>query len=133
MLDWFAQLGGFESLLLGSLSGSLLAAGLTAFLLRRLQKPARDEAVRLRKSLRVTQVQLDQARKNAEALEIEVLEWRRRSALRQNGRQTVNSRFASSKPVEPDAWVIGALLGTDPGAVAGRDFADTQIMPSAAH
>jgi|GEM_PF-5920226 len=133
MWDLFAQLGGVQALLVGCVSGSLLAAGLTAFLLRRLQKPARDEAVRLRKTLRVTQVQLDQARKNAEALEVEVLEWRRRSALRQNSRQTVNSRFASSKPAEPDAWVIGALLGNDPGTPPGRDFADTQILPATAH
>lgn len=130
MLDLLNNLGAFNSLALGLALGALLAALLTATWLQRRQQAAKDEATRLKRSLRHTQVQLDQARKNAEALEVEVLEWRRRSSLRST-RASSNSRFVSSAPPQAEAWVLGALLDGDGDRASG--FADTQILPGAAH
>lgn len=130
MQDTLINLGAINSLALGMALGAVLAALLTVLGLQRRQQASKDEAMRLKRSLRHTQVQLDQARKNAEALEVEVLEWRRRSAMRST-RSSSNSRFVSSAPPQAEAWVIGALLDGDSGHASG--FADTQILPGAAH
>lgn len=130
MLDSLINLGAMNSLGLGLALGAVLAALITTLLWQRRRKLGQDEAQRLRRSLRHTQVQLDQARKNAEALEVEVLEWRRRSSMRST-RSSSNSRFVSSTPPQAEAWVIGALL--DGGDDQPKGFADTQILPGAAH
>jgi hypothetical protein len=125
-------LGAIEALGLGLAAGTLVAGGLSVWLMQRLQRPARDEAHKMRRSLRHTQVQLDQARKNVEALQVEVLEWRRRSSLRQQSRSAGSSRFVSSTPAaEPDAWVLGTLLDGDSELRSG--FADTQILQGSTH
>ncbi len=130
MLDSLLNLATANGLVTGLALGTVLASLGTAALMQHRQHKHRDEAMRLKRSLRHAQVQLDQARKNAEALEVEVLEWRRRSVMRST-RNSSNSRFAASAPPQPEAWVIGALLDGDSGQ--GSGFADTQIMPAAAH
>ncbi len=131
MVELLTNLDPVQSLLLGGLLGAvLMALGIWTWLHQQRQKRL-EETLRLKRSLRHTQVQLDQARKNAEALEVEVLEWRRRSALR-SPRGSGSSRFASQGAnSEPEAWVIGALL--DDGGRASSGFADTQILPAGAH
>lgn len=126
MLESLTYPGDLNSLVLGLTLGAVIAASLTALLMQRRHRTSRDESTRLKRSLRHTQVQLDQARKNAEALEVEVLEWRRRSSLRTT-RSAGSSRFAAAAPAQPEAWVIGALLDGDSGP---GEFAETQILPS---
>lgn len=133
MLQALIDLGTTASLSLGLGVGALLGALLTAMLLRGKNKPAEDEMAKLRSKLRTTQVKLDQARKNAEALEVECTEWRRRNSARQAARTAGNSRYVSSTPApEPEAWVIGALLEGDQLSRDGKTsgFADTQILPA---
>ncbi len=118
------------------LLGAALGAAACFMALRRQRVPAQEELAKLRRSLRNTQVKLDQARKNAEALEVEVTEWRRRNSQRQAARTAGNSRYVTSTPApEPDAWVIGALLEDDQpkaprGGTKPSGFADTQILPA---
>lgn len=133
MLQTLTELGVTATLSLGLGLGAVLGALLTAMLLRGRARPAEEEMAKLRSKLRSTQVKLDQARKNAEALEVECSEWRRRNSARQAARAAGNSRYASSSPApEPEAWVIGALLeGDGPNRDGKPAFADTQIL--AAH
>lgn len=129
MLDLFteATLAPAQAALVGAAAGVLLCAAGAWLLIKRHRLIARDETLKLRRSLRHAQMQLDQSRKSAEALAYELHEWRRRSAQRQP-REAGSSRFAAGAPKAPEAWVIGALLeGDDDRAPSG--FADTQILP----
>lgn len=133
MLQTLTELGTTGTLSAGFALGGLLGTLLTAWAMRRQGKPAEEEMAKMRSKLRSTQVKLDQARKNCEALEVEVTEWRRRNSARQAARAAGNSRYVSSTPApEPEAWVIGALLEGDKLSRDGKSsgFADTQILPA---
>lgn len=123
---------------LASPLASVLALGVGATLAllvqrsRSLNDRARQarELQKLRRSLQTTQVQLDQARQNVEALQEEVQGWRRRAAL--GGQVRSAARAMPAPPKATEDWVLAALLGADPRQERGeRGFADTQVMLTA--
>lgn len=125
MLHWGLPGG----LLLGFAAGAALAATTQHWLTRRQRERAKHEARKLGRSLHSAQVQLDQARKNVEALQEEVLGWRRRSALQS---QVRSSRALPAVPTPAaEDWVIAALLDGDRRAGQGEGFADTQVLQAA--
>jgi hypothetical protein len=131
MMNTLMELGLPGSMALAFAVGAVLSALSVHWLTRRLRDQQQREARKLHRSLNTAQVQLDQARKNVEALQEEVLGWRRRSAMSHNVR---NSRSLPPLPTPAaDDWIISALLDTDSRPSRIEGFADTQVMAPAAH
>ena len=137
MDELMTRFGATASLMLAFGLGSLISALLAAWALRQQRLAVRHGESRMRKTLRQTLTQLEHARSNAEALQIEVQGWRQRSALWQGSRHSAPPRAAVVEVVtptaEPDAWVLGTDWDDGPShqrQSPKRDFADTQVLPS---
>ena len=126
MWDMVWQWGLPGGLALGFAFGVGLAVIGMQWRTRRQRERERHEARKLHRSLHSTQVQLDQARKNIEALQEEVLGWRRRSALQSQVRSSRALPVATTPAAED--WVIAALLDGDARGGSQEGFADTQVL-----
>jgi uncharacterized protein YlxW (UPF0749 family) len=136
MDELMTRYGATASLLLAFAVGALVTALLAAMAMRQQRAGQRQGEGRIRKSLRVTLAQLDQARKEAEVLQVEVQGWRQRSAHWQGERraalQPKRAVELSAPASVPDAWVLGSDMQEPQRkrrVSPERDFADTQIEP----
>lgn len=135
MFDTLMHFGLPASAGLALAGGTLLAALGHVVTTRRKGERYRHDAQRARRMLRAAQAELEQARRCAEALEDEVMGWRRRSALGGNVRSAARAMPVSPSPKAQD-WVISVLLDGDDshrGSGSASTFADTQVQLGAAH